>query len=121
MRHRSKKAILNRPADQRKAMMRNLMTSLFLEGALKTTDAKARALSSAAEKLITLVKGKEEYQAIRELMSVVHTKASSHKALEYIKSSTRTSGYTRLTKIGRRAGDGALMVQVELIPDTPSA
>ncbi len=115
MRHRNKKAILNRPADQRKALIRNLISSLFLHGKVKTTDAKAKALSSEAEKLITLVKGKDDMNAIRELKKVIFTEESSIKALDYIKTTTKTSGFTRTTKVGLRAGDNALLIQVDLI------
>lgn len=116
MRHRVKKATLNKPADVRKAMMRNLLTSLFEHGYVQTTDAKARALSSEAEKLITLVKRqKEDFNAIRELKKVIFTESSSRKAMHYIKSSEKTSGYVRETKIRMRPGDGALIVQVGLI------
>lgn len=119
MRHRVKKATLNKPADQRKAMMRNLITSLFEHGYVQTTDAKAKALSAAAEKLITLVKRqKEDFNAIRELKKVIFTEASQRKALEYAKSTEKTSGFVRETKIRMRAGDGALIVQVSLINDT---
>ncbi len=115
MRHRNTKATLNRPADQRKAMVRSLISSLFLYGKVKTTDAKARALSSAAEKLITKIKGKDDMNAIRELKKVIYTEESSKKALLYVKESKKTSGFTRITKIGFRAGDSALLMQVELI------
>lgn len=117
MRHRNTKAILNRPADQRKALMRNLITSLFLSGTIKTTDAKAKALSSQAEKLISKIKGKDDMGAIRDLKQVVFTKESSLKALEYARKTKKTSGFTRCTKVGVRAGDSATMVQVELIQD----
>lgn len=115
MRHRNKKAILNRPADQRKALVRNLVGSLFLYGKVKTTDAKAKALVSAAEKLITKIKGKDDMNAIRELKKVIFTEASSKKALNYAKATPKTSGFTRTTKVGMRAGDNALLMQVELI------
>lgn len=117
MRHRNSKAILNRPADQRKALMRNLVTSLFLNGSIKTTDAKAKALSSEAEKLISKAKGKDDMAAIRALMQVLFTKESSVKALEYIRKTSKTSGFTRCTKVGVRAGDAATMTMVELIQE----
>ena len=118
MRHRIKKAILNRPADQRKALVRNLVTSLFLYGKVKTTVAKAKALASEAEHLITKIKNqKEDHNAIKEAMRVVTTEASSRNLIEYAQKSDRNSGYTRSTKIGYRAGDNALMVLVELIPN----
>ena len=118
MRHRNSKAILNRPADQRKALVRSLLTSLFLYGHVTTTDAKAKALQSEAEKLITLVKGKDaDFNAIRELNRVIFTEESAKAALDYIKKTTRTSGFSRTTKIGFRAGDNALMMKVELIQE----
>lgn len=119
MRHKNSKHILNRPADQRKALKRNLMTSLFLYGKVKTTDAKAKALSSDIEKLITTVKRQsEEFNSIRELKRVLFTEESCRSALDYIKKSSKTSGYTRRVKIGYRDGDGALLVHVELINET---
>lgn len=120
MRHRVKKAILNRPADQRKALKRNLLTSLFLEKKVKTTEAKAKALCVEADKLIALVKRqKEDFNAIRQLNDVLYTTESSKAAWEYIQSlKTRKSGFTRNVKLGYRPGDGALKIQVELLPDT---
>ena len=115
MRHRNTKRILNRPADQRKALVRNLITSLFLSGKVKTTDAKAKALQVSAEKLITKIKGKDKMNAIRELKKVIFTEESSRKALEYAEKTEKVSGFTRLTKIGFRDGDNALLVQIELL------
>lgn len=115
MRHRNKKAILNKPADQRKAMVRNLITSLFLTGVVKTTNARAKALSSEAEKLITRIKEKDSMNAIRELKKVVFTEDASRKALDYVQKTKKNSGFTRITKIGHRAGDNSLLMQVELI------
>ncbi len=117
MRHRNTKAILNRPADQRKALVRNLLTSLFLNGKIKTTEAKAKAVSSEAEKLITKVKGKDDMSAIRALKQVIFTKEASVKALEYARKTSKTSGFTRVNKVGVRAGDAATMAQVELIQE----
>ena len=117
MRHRVKKAILNRPADQRKALMRNLLTSLFLTGQLTTTDAKAKALVSAADKLISLVKKKDDMNAIRELKKVLYTEEAQRKALDFVKNTKRTSGFVRKTRIGYRDGDAALKIKVELISE----
>lgn len=117
MRHRVKKAILNRPADQRKALMRNLLTSLFLTGHLTTTDAKAKALVSAADELISLIKGKEDSNAIREMKKVLFTEESQKAALNFAKKTKKSSGFTRKTRIGYRDGDAALKIKVELIFD----
>jgi large subunit ribosomal protein L17 len=119
MRHRSGKATLNRPADQRKAMLRNLMTSLFLEGSVKTTNAKAKVLQAEGEKLVTLLKRSiaknEEFNAIRDAKQVLFTEASQRAAVEFVKNTKKTSGFTRATRIGLRDGDAALIMQVDLI------
>ena|GEM_PF-646005 len=113
---------MNRPADQRKALIRNLITSLFLYGKVQTTDAKAKALASEAEKLITKVKRqKETFNAVRELKRVIFTEEASKKALAYVTSTKKTSGFTRLTKIRLRPGDRALIIQVDLIAEPSSA
>lgn len=117
MRHRVKKAILNRPADQRKALIRNLLTSLFLTGHLTTTDAKAKALVAAVDKFISLVKRKDDMNAIREIKKIIFTEEAQKKALNFIKNTKRVSGFTRKTRIGYRDGDSALKIKVELITD----
>jgi len=118
MRHRYDKIRLNRPRDQRKALVRNLLTSLFLYGKVQTTSAKAAVLSREAEKLITLVKRqKETFNAIRQLQRVLYTEDSSRKALDFVFQATRASGFVRATKIGYRPGDNAFIIQVELISE----
>ena len=122
MRHRKKNPALNRPSDQRKALIRNLITSLFLYGKVQTTDAKAKALASSAEKLITKVKRqKETFNSVRELKRVIFTEEASKKALAYVMETKKTSGFTRQTKIKLRAGDNALIVQVDLIAEVKAA
>ncbi len=118
MRHRNTKAILNKPADQRRAMVRNLVTSLFLYGKVQTTNARAKALVSEAEGLITKAKKqKETFNSIRVLEQVLFQSEASKNAMEYIGKTKKTSGFTRSTKIKNRAGDSALLVQVELITE----
>jgi large subunit ribosomal protein L17 len=118
MRHRNTKATLNKPADQRRAMIRSLVDSLFLYGKIQTTNARAKALASEAEKLITKAKRqKEAFNSIRVLEQVLYQEASSKKAMQYIGKTKKTSGFTRSTKIKNRAGDNALLVQVELITE----
>lgn len=117
MRHRNKKAILNRPVDQRKALIRGLLTSLFETGYLTTTDAKAKALVAEADKLVSLVKEKEDFNAIRELKKVLYTENAQKKALDFAKKSPRKSGFVRKTRVGYRDGDAALKIKVELIFD----
>jgi large subunit ribosomal protein L17 len=121
MRHRSGKATLNRPADQRRALLRSLITSLFQEGSVKTTNAKAKVLQAEAEKLITLIKRSldknEEFNAIRDVKQVLFTEASQRAAVEFGKQTQKTSGFVRVTRIGLRDGDAALIMQVDLISE----
>lgn len=121
MRHRNKKAILNRPADQRKALMRNLVTSLFLSGSIKTTEAKAKALVSEAERLISNAKrklqDKDTMNAIRVFTDSLFSEEASKNAMAYAEKTTKQSGFTRLTRIKYREGDNALLVQVDLISE----
>lgn len=118
MRHRSKKAILNRPADQRKALVRNLLEGLFEYGYVQTTDTKAKVLAAEADKLLSLVKKqKESFNAIRELNKVLFTESAAKKAFEYSQKSKKNSGFTRTTKIKVRVGDGAVVSRVELIQE----
>ena len=84
---------------------------------MTTTDAKAKALVSAADKLISLVKGKDDSNAIREMKKVLYTEESQRKALDFIKNTKKTSGFTRKTRIGYRDGDCALKIKVELISE----
>ena len=118
MRHRNTKASLNKPADQRRAMVRSLVTALFLYGKVQTTDARAKALVSEAEKLITKAKRQpESFNSIRAFEQVLYQEEASRKAMEYIQKTKKTSGFTRSTKIKHRAGDSALLVQVDLITE----
>jgi large subunit ribosomal protein L17 len=121
MRHRNAKATLNRPADQRKAMLRSLVTSLFEEGSVKTTNARAKVLQADAEKLITLIKRSlaknEEFNAIRDVKQILFTEPSQRAAIEFAKNSNKTSGFTRVTRVGVRDGDAALIMQVDLISE----
>ena len=115
MRHQNRKALLNKPADHRRAMLRNLVTSLFLYEKVQTTDAKAKALQAKAERLISLVQKKDEVNGIRELKKVVFSEAAAKNIMGYIQKTDKKSGFTRRTKVALRKGDNAIMVQVELL------
>ncbi len=115
MRHRKTGFRLNRPASHRKALVRNLLTSLFLNGKLQTTEIKAKALALAVDKLVSLVKSKDNMNAVRELQKVIFTKDASKRALDYSLQQKNNSGFTRLVRVGVRPGDNAPLVQIELI------
>ena|SRR3989338_2688838 len=117
MRHRVKKVKLGSDKDHTTAIMRNLAMSVIIYEKIQTTMAKAKAVQPFVERLITLGKSKEKREAIREITSLLQHENSSRKILEVLidKYKDRTSGYTRITKIGNRKGDNAPLVQLELI------
>lgn len=116
MRHKVKKTLLNLPRGQRRLLMKNLATSLVIHEKIKTTEARAKALRPIFDKLITTAKKKERVTAIREVNAVLQNELSSKKLIDQIakKYDNKTSGFTRITKLGIRAGDAAPLVQIEL-------
>lgn len=116
MRHRVKKSTLGREKAPRKALMRGLADSLILHGGIKTTSAKAKALKTVVEPLITKAK-KGTLVARREAIKVLYTDEAIHKLMNVLgpKYKTRQGGYTRITKIGSRPNDGADMVRIEFV------
>ncbi len=116
MRHKKKKVTLDRKKAPRTAMLRNMATSLVLFERIKTTRAKAKAVAPIVEKNITLAK-KGDLHARRLLLSYFYDKKAVEKLMESLakRYDTRKSGYTRITLLDRRVGDGAEMVLLELL------
>lgn len=116
------------PAHQR-LILSNLATALFEHGRITTTEAKARLLRPYAEKLITKAKkadaGENPLHQRREVLKVIRDKGVVHTLFTEIAPtfSDRPGGYTRITKVGNRAGDNAPMAVIELVTEafTPSA
>jgi large subunit ribosomal protein L17 len=116
MRHGKKVNHLGRTAPHRKALMANMASSLIIHKRITTTLAKAKALRTYVEPLIT--KGKDatthnqrtvfaylkDKEAVKELFTVVGTKIAN-----------RPGGYTRILKVGNRMGDNAEMAFIELV------
>ena len=117
MRHRKAGIKLNRTSSHRNAMFRNMVTSLFKYNRIKTTDAKAKELRRWADKLITLAK-RGDLHARRKALSIIREKAVVYKLFDEAteKYGAVSGGYTRIVKIGRRAGDAAPISLIELIP-----
>ena len=116
MRHRKTVKTLDRGAAARKALLRNLATSLVLYEKIKTTRAKAKAVQSMVERVIT--KGRaNSLHTRRELLKVLFGESTVKKVLEDLspRYKDRSGGYTRISRIGRRAGDAAEMVQIEFV------
>ena len=141
MRHQIKKHKLSRVQDQRKALLRSLATQLFLHGEIKTTMAKAKALKSYADKVISLAK-KGDLNSRRialryiydiktnrymdvETKAVVDEKVEGKKLMEETilrklfteisnKYSNRNGGYTRIYRMPNRRGDNSEMALIQL-------
>ena len=103
MRHQKTGRKLGRNSSHRKAMYRNMVTSLFKYGQLETTDAKAKELKPIAEKLITLAK-KGDLHSRRLALSYMNEKSITHKLFDDIKNGylNRQGGYLRVLKNGFR-------------------
>ncbi len=116
MRHLVKKKKVGRNTAQRRALLRNLVTSFLEKERMRTTLAKAKAAKPLAEKMITLAK-KDTLHAKRQALSYIYKKPVVKKLFEELgpRFSERPGGYTRIVKIGPRAGDGAEMAILELV------
>ncbi len=116
MRHRKTGVKLNRTASHRNAMFKNMVTSLFKYDQIKTTDVKAKELRKWADNLITLAK-KGDLHARRQAMSIMMEKDIVHKLFNEVgeRFGKVNGGYTRITKLARRAGDAASISLIELI------
>jgi len=116
MRHRKAGVKLNRTTSHRKAMFRNMVTSLFKYDQIKTTDVKAKELRKWADHLITLAK-RGDLHARRQALSIMREKDVVHKLFEEAgeRFGNINGGYTRIIKLGRRPGDAAPISLIELV------
>ena len=116
MRHLVKGKRLRRNTAHRRALLRNLVTSFLEKERMRTTLAKAKATRPLAEKMITLAK-KNTLHARRQALRFIYKKIVVKKLFDEIgpRFSERPGGYTRIVKIGPRAGDGADMAILELV------
>ena len=116
MRHRKASLKLNRTTSHRKAMFRNMVTSLFKHDRIRTTGPKAKELRRWADHIITLAK-RGDLHARRQALSIIREKDVVHKLFEEAQERFGNSagGYTRIVKLGRRAGDAAPLSLIELV------
>ena len=122
MRHRRAGRRLNRSSGERKALFRNLTIELFDHEVIHTTDAKAKAIRPQAEKLISLAKRGvlgNRVHAQRLAMARLNNAVVVKKLFNEIapRYASRPGGYVRITRLGPRKGDGAEMVQIELVEE----
>jgi len=107
---------LGRNTGHRKAMLRNLVTSLFRNERINTTEARAKEVKSIAERLVTTAK-QNDLASRRRALAYIYEEAVVRKLFDTIapKYADRQGGYTRIIKVGFRRGDAAKAVILELV------
>ncbi len=115
MRHRKKGKKLGRNTGQRKALFRSLIGALIIHEEIKTTQAKAKAVKRLADKLI----GKAQVSSLhvrRQILAFLPNKQAVNKLVDEVapRFKAKKSGFTRLVNLGKRRGDDAMMVKIEL-------
>jgi large subunit ribosomal protein L17 len=116
MRHKKDGRQLGRNTGHRRALFRSLVTSLLDIERIETTEAKAKEISSIAEKMITLGK-RDDLHARRQALAYIRTEQVVAKLFDDVakRFDGRNGGYTRIIKTRNRLGDGAAMAMVELV------
>ena len=107
---------LGRTSDQRRAMLRAMVTYLLENGQIKTTLARAKEVAPLAEKMITLSK-KNDLAAYRQALGFITKEDVAKKLFQELgpKYAERNGGYTRIVRIGPRRGDAAEMAIIQLV------
>lgn len=121
MGHRDKVNKLGRTKSHREAMLANMAMSLFTHRVIKTTDAKAKALKPLVDRIIATAK-QDTLHAKRQVARTVKNKEVFKKLFSEIvpQFAERTSGFSRVIKLGVRRGDGAPISVVELLTAKPA-
>merc|ERR1719171_598090 len=116
IRHGVKLKKLNRPADQRKAMLRALTTELIRHGRITSTLAKCKEVRKTADHMVTLAKD-GSLHARRQALGYMYDKQLVHALFEQVpeRYADRNGGYTRVLKDGFRRGDNSEMGVIELV------
>ena len=107
---------LGKRTDQRKAMLRAMVTYLLENGQIKTTLARAKEVAPLTEKMITLSK-KNDLAAYRQALAFITKEDVAHKLFTEMnqKYMIRDGGYTRIVRMGPRKGDAAEMAIIQLV------
>jgi len=116
MRHRKDHRKLSRTSSHRRALLRNLVTSLIEHERIETTLAKAKEARRVGERMITFAK-RGDLHARRHVSRYVHGESNVKKLFDTVAPwyETRNGGYTRILKLGRRLGDAGEMALLELV------
>lgn len=116
MRHRVYGRHLGRNKNERTALFRNLVRSLFISESIQTTEGKAKAIKGLVDQIITQAKNPNARRLVSQFMV---DKQVAEKLVKDIapRLSNRTSGYTSVVKVGRRVGDGSMIVRMSLLTE----
>lgn len=116
MRHGRRVPQLGKPADQRKALLRALTTQLIRHGQVKTTKARAKAVRSEVDRMVTLAKD-GSLSSRRRALGYMYDKQLVHALFAQAKDryGDRQGGYSRIVRTVRRRGDNAEMAIIELV------
>ena len=117
MRHLKKGKKFNRLTGPRRSFLRNLANDLIRQGAVETTEARAKAIRPIVERLVTRAK-EQSLSARRVLLSRVHNKVVVEKLLGELSQrySGRSGGYLRIQKLGKsRKRDGSTTARIEFV------
>ena len=121
MRHRQKGRKLGRDIKRRKALFKDLINDLILNEQIKTTEAKAKTIKGLVDKFMTKAK-KGSLAHRRQVLAYLTDKKAVHKLFDVIAPRTqkRTSGFTRMVRIGQRRGDNTMMAKLEFVDKAKS-
>ena len=116
MRHKIGYKKLNRTSEHRKALLKNMLSSLIKYEQIKTTLPKAKVLRPVAEKIITLGK-KDNLQNTKAIISKLQNRDLANKVRKTLSKryKDRNGGYTRIIKAGFRSGDNAPVAIIEFV------
>lgn len=114
MRHKVYGKHLSRNKDKREALFKNLVSSLIVSEKIQTTETKAKAIKGLVDKIINQAKSANTKRLVAQFLTKKQVQEKLIKDL-IPKLKGRTSGYTSIVKLGRRLGDGAMMVQMRLL------
>jgi len=116
MRHLNAGKQLSRNSSHRRAMLRNMVTSLLEHEQIQTTAVKAKQVRPIVEKMITLAK-RGDLHARKQALAYLQEKRVAHRLFEELggRLADRQGGYVRIVKTGTRRGDGAPMSLIQLV------
>lgn len=116
MRHKRKEKKLSRTRDQRRALLSGQVKNLITHGEIVTTESKAKETARLAERMISLAK-KDSVHHRRIAFKVIKDRETVNRLFSVVASryGNKNGGYTRITRLGYRRGDNALMCKVRFV------